>query len=76
MLGGRGDASAGPGRAVQVDPIKLTLRPPGTGRLTLKYDKLLSSFAFNFNLRRFNPAQPPRRERRYGLTDIAPKPKP
>ena len=38
---------------MQVDPIKPTLKPPGTWRLTLKYDKLLSRFAFNFNLRRF-----------------------
>ena len=41
------------GRAVQVDPIKPTLKAPGTKRLKLKYDKLLSSFAFNFNLRRY-----------------------
>jgi hypothetical protein len=40
------------GRAVQVDPIKITLKPPGNNRLKLKHDKLLSSFAFNFNLRR------------------------
>jgi len=45
-----------PGKAVQVDPPKSTLKAPGTGRLTLKYDKLLSSFAFNFNLRRYNQA--------------------
>ena len=38
---------------MQVAPIEPTLKAPGTGRLTLKYDKLLSSFAFNFNLRRF-----------------------
>jgi hypothetical protein len=38
---------------VQVDPIKPTFKPPGTERLTLKYDELLSSFAFNFNLRRY-----------------------
>ena len=37
---------------MQVDPIEPTLKPPGTGRLTLKYDELLSSFAFNSNLRR------------------------
>ena len=39
---------------MQVDPIKPTLKAPGTQRLKLKYDKLLSSFAFNFNLRRYN----------------------
>jgi hypothetical protein len=38
--------------AVQVDPIKPTLKAPATKRLKLKYDKPLSSFAFNFNLRR------------------------
>jgi hypothetical protein len=38
---------------VQVDPIKPTLRPPGTKRLKLKYDKPLSSFAYNFNSRRY-----------------------
>jgi len=38
------------GEAVQVDPIKPTL--PGTKRLKLKYDDLLSNFVFNVNLRR------------------------
>ena len=38
---------------MQVDPIKPTLKAPGTQRLNLKYDELLSSFAFNFNLRRY-----------------------
>jgi len=41
------------GRAVQVNPIKPTLKAPGTKRLTLKYDELLSSCAFNFNLHRY-----------------------
>jgi hypothetical protein len=41
---------------VQVDPIKPTLKAPGTVRLKPNYDKLLSSFAFNFNLRRYNVA--------------------
>jgi hypothetical protein len=40
------------GRAVQVDPIKPTLKAPGTKRLKLKDDRLLSSFAFKFELRR------------------------
>jgi hypothetical protein len=44
-----------PGRAVQVDPVKLTLKAPGSKRLTLKYDGLISTFAFNFNLRRYSP---------------------
>ena len=30
------------------------LKSPGTKRLKLKYDELLSNFAFNFNLRRYN----------------------
>ena len=30
--------SGGHGRAVHVDPIKLTLKAPGTKRLKLKYD--------------------------------------
>ena len=38
---------------MQVDPIKPTLKASGTKRLKLKRDELLSSFAFNFNLRRF-----------------------
>ena len=38
---------------MQVDPIKPTLKAPGTKRLKLKYDKVLSSFAFKFNLRRY-----------------------
>ena len=37
---------------MQVGPIKPTLKAPGTTRLKLKCDKLLSSFPFNFNLRR------------------------
>ena len=43
-----------PGKAVQVDPIKPTLKAPGTKRLELNYDGPLSNFAFNFNLRRYN----------------------
>ena len=29
------------------------LKAPGTNLLTLKYDELLSTFAYNFNLRRY-----------------------
>jgi hypothetical protein len=36
------------GEAVQVDPMKLNLKPPGTERLKLKCDDPLSIFAFNF----------------------------
>jgi len=39
---------------VQVDPIKPTLKASGTMRLKLKYVKLLSSFAFKSNLRRYS----------------------
>jgi len=39
--------------AVQVDPIKPGLKALGDKRLKLKYDELLSNFAFKFNLRRF-----------------------
>jgi hypothetical protein len=38
---------------VQVDPIKPTLKAPGTKRLKLKFEKVLSNFAFKFNLRRY-----------------------
>ena len=38
---------------MQVDPIKPTLKAPGSKRLKLKYDELLSSFGFNFNLRHY-----------------------
>ena len=38
---------------MQVDPINPTLKPPGTKRLNLEHGKLLSKFAFNFNLRRY-----------------------
>jgi hypothetical protein len=38
---------------VQLDPIKPTLKPPGSKRLNLKCADLVSSFAFNFNLRRY-----------------------
>jgi hypothetical protein len=41
---------------VLVDPIKPTLKAPETKRLKLKYDELLSPFAFNFNLRRYSTA--------------------
>ena len=41
------------GRAVQVDPIKPTLTAPGTKRLKMEFDDLLSSLGFKFNLRRY-----------------------
>jgi len=39
---------------VQIDPIKPKLKPPGTKRLKLNCDELLSTSAFKFNLRRYN----------------------
>jgi hypothetical protein len=36
-----------------MDPFMPTLKAPGTQRLKLKYDKLVSSFAFISNLRRY-----------------------
>jgi hypothetical protein len=36
-----------------VDPIKHKLKPPGTKRLKLNCDILLSTSAFKFNLRRY-----------------------
>jgi hypothetical protein len=50
-----GDAK---GRAVQVAPIKPTLKAPGTKRLKLDYDAPLSSVAFKFNLRRYTKGWP------------------
>jgi hypothetical protein len=42
---------------MQVDPIKPTLKAPGTKRLKLKYYSLPSSFAFKFNLRRYTKVE-------------------
>ena len=42
------------GKAVQVEPIKPTLKAPGTKRLKLKYYKLLSTSAVKFKLRRYS----------------------
>jgi hypothetical protein len=39
---------------VQVDPVKPTLKPPGTKRLKLNCDESMSNFACNFNLRRYS----------------------
>ena len=52
------------GRAVQVDPIKTTLKAPGIKLLKLKYDKPLSNFAFKFNLRRYTSGSSGAGERR------------
>jgi len=44
-----------PSGAVQIDPVKAMLKPPGTKHSKLKYDILLSTFAFRFHLRRHTP---------------------
>jgi hypothetical protein len=41
------------GRVVQVDPIRPTLKSPGTKRMKVKYYKPLSNVAFKFNMRRY-----------------------
>jgi hypothetical protein len=43
---------------VQIELIKPKLKPPGTKHLKRKCDKLLSNFAFNFNLRRYTMGLP------------------
>ena len=50
---------AGQDRAVQVNPIKPTLKVPGSERLKLNCDDLHSNFAFKFNLRRYTKRPPP-----------------
>jgi hypothetical protein len=44
----------GLGRAVQVDPIKPTLKPTGIQRLKLMCATLLPTLAFGFNLRLYS----------------------
>jgi len=38
--------------------MKPILKPPGTKHLKLKSDIVLSTFAFKFNLRRYNMGRP------------------
>jgi hypothetical protein len=52
-FGGAHSCGCRRGKAVQVDPIKPTLKPPRINLLTLKYDILVSNVAFKFNLRRY-----------------------
>ena len=55
------------GRVVQVDPIKPTMKAPGAKRLKLKYDEVLSNFAYNLNLRCYSwGTGAGRRRRRWG----------
>ena len=55
-------------KAVKVDPVKPKLKAPGTKRLKLKYDQLLSSVAFSFNLCRYIWDTVPMLPDRDGLT--------
>jgi len=41
---------------VQVEPFTPTLKAPGSKHLKLQYDQTLSTFAFKFNLHRFDKA--------------------
>ena len=63
-----GGAAPALGRAVQVDPIKPELDPPGTKRLKRDHDELLSCFAFKFHLRRYNSALSAEEQDRQGRT--------
>jgi len=56
---------------VQADPIKPTLKPPGTKRVKLEYDGLLSSFGFKFDLRRYTKPSPS-----FALTSSSAQPSP
>ena len=64
----RGGARCHRGREVQVHPIKSNLKPPGTKRLKLKCDILLSTYAFKLNLRLYTvvPPSPPPPEAKEG----------
>ena len=58
-LDGRGVVEGGAaeeGSAVQVDPIKSTLKAPGNYLLKVRYDGPLSTFAFKCKLRRYKEA--------------------
>ena len=44
------------GQAVQIEPMKSKLKAPGTTRLKLKCDILLSTSAFKIKLRRYSMA--------------------
>ena len=46
------------GQAVKIDPIKPTLKPPGTQRLKLHHDDGLLNFALKLSLRRYNAGDP------------------
>jgi len=52
-------ASSSPGRRCRLKPIEPRVGSAWSQDLQLKYDTLLSSFAFNFNLRRYVRAPSP-----------------
>jgi hypothetical protein len=54
--GQRHDARQPHGEALQVDPIRPKLKPPGIKRLKLDCELLLSTSAFEFKLRRYTTA--------------------
>jgi len=56
---------------VQVAPINLTLKPPGTKRFKRRYDDPLSKFVFKFNLRRYNLGEMQRHHRESEASDAA-----
>jgi hypothetical protein len=57
--GGNGDRHGGASVKVrvQVEPMKPMMKAPGTKRLKLNFDKALSSFATNFNLRLYHKVE-------------------
>ena len=48
----------GPKVGGAVDPMKSTFKAPGSKLLKLEQEKLLSNFAFKFNLRRYTQGGP------------------
>ena len=55
---------------MQVDPMKPELRPPGSKRLKLYLDILLSTSAFKLNLRRFNKEEQKEKTAVRGTLDV------
>jgi hypothetical protein len=60
------------GEAVQVDPIKPTLKAPKSTLLNLEHEKSLSNYAFKFNLRRYTWAAAPAPAPPLSLSDRRP----
>jgi hypothetical protein len=51
--------------------VKPTLKAPGPKHLKLQYDRLLSSFAFSFKLRRYTLALPSSPRGAYGTPSLS-----